>query len=82
MDSQLPLPNQVKDHIVVAKIECDNKFGKYTTEVFARPGQSVAEAIDARVLDLRSRNNTIISIRRISNPYENQKRLLPKRKER
>jgi hypothetical protein len=82
MANQLPLPRQVPHFIIVAEIECENKFGKFTSPVWASPTQSVGEAITERELDLRSRGNTILSIRRIVDPYENTTRILAERKKR
>lgn len=68
--NQLPLPQQVSHLLHVADIRCDNKYGTYTTPVYARPGEKSEEAISERVKELRARSNTILRIIRL--PQEDQ----------
>ena len=63
-DNQLPLPNQIRKYRVVGEIRCSNKYGDYTTTVYAAPGETVGEAMQKRIAELLDLGNKIIISRR------------------
>jgi hypothetical protein len=62
--NQLPLPHQIRKYRVVGEIRCSNRFGDYTTTVYAAPGETVGEAMEKRIAELLDLKNLIITTRR------------------